>query len=58
MEEDHTEEVKSDKPDKVLGENLQITQMIVKLQIRNMEQHRQIQKNHLLLLHREEFAIA
>jgi hypothetical protein len=58
LEEDHTEEVKSDKQDKVLGENLQITQMIVKLQIRNMEQHLQIQKNHLLLLHREEFAIA
>jgi hypothetical protein len=55
---DLIEEAKSDRLDKVQGENLLIIQMIVKLQIRNMEQLQLIQKSHQLLQPREESATA
>jgi hypothetical protein len=53
---DLIEEAKSGKLDKVQGENLLIIQMIVKLQIRNMEQLQLIQKSHQLSQPREESA--
>ena len=56
MEIDLTGEAKLDKRGKVQEENLLITQMIVKLQIRNMELYQLIQKSHLLLQLRVEFA--
>jgi hypothetical protein len=56
LEIDLTGEAKLDKRGKVQEENLLITQMIVKLQIRNMELYPLIQKSHLLLQLRVEFA--
>jgi hypothetical protein len=56
LEVDLTGEAKLDKRGKVQEENLLITQMIVKLQIRNMELYPLIQKSHLLLQLRVEFA--